>query len=92
MANAEKMSIALTPEMADMVREAVKTGDYASTSEVVREALRDWKQRRSLRADAIEDIRRLWEEGVASGPGRLADIDAVNAEARRRSTRKRRTA
>jgi antitoxin ParD1/3/4 len=92
MANAEKMSIALTPEMADMVREAVKTGDYASTSEVVREALRDWKVRRGLRADAIEDIRRLWEEGLASGPGRLADIDAVKAEARRRSTRKRRTA
>lgn len=43
MASVEKLSIALTHEMADEVRAAVDSGDYASSSEVIREALRDWR-------------------------------------------------
>ena len=42
MANVEKMSIALTPEMAAAGRAAVENGEYVSSSAVVREALRDW--------------------------------------------------
>ena len=41
MANVEKISIALPADMATLVRNAVETGDYASSSEVIREALRD---------------------------------------------------
>ena len=41
MATVEKLSIALTPEMVKEVRMAVKNGEYASSSEVIREALRD---------------------------------------------------
>lgn len=48
MASVEKLSIALTHEMADEVRTAVKSGDYASSSEVIREALRDWRRKRAL--------------------------------------------
>ncbi len=84
MANVEKLSIALTPEMAGLVRRAVESGEYASTSEVVREALREWKQRRALRQQDIEELRRLWEEGLASGPGRFEDMESIKAEARRR--------
>jgi len=84
MANVEKVSIALTPEMLAVVREAVESGEYASSSEVVREALRDWKRRRALEMKEVEDLRRLWEEGMASGPGRFADMAAIKAEARRR--------
>ena len=84
MANVEKISIALTPEMAGLVRRAVESGEYASTSEVVREALREWKQRRALRQQDIEELRRLWDESLASGPGRFEDIEAIKAEARRR--------
>jgi antitoxin ParD1/3/4 len=84
MANVEKLSIALTPEMAGLVRQAVASGEYATTSEVVREALREWKQRRALQPRDIEELRLLWEEGLASGPGRFEDMDAVKAEARRR--------
>jgi antitoxin ParD1/3/4 len=84
MANVEKLSIALTPEMAGLVRRAVESGEYASTSEVVREALREWKQRRTLRQQDIEELRRLWEEGLASGPGRFEDVESIKAEARRR--------
>jgi putative addiction module CopG family antidote len=43
MSKLEKLSISLTPELASLVRRAVADGDYASTSEVIREALGDWK-------------------------------------------------
>ncbi|MCP4563231.1 MAG: type II toxin-antitoxin system ParD family antitoxin [Bosea sp.] len=67
MAQVEKVSIAVTPEMAAMLRRAVASGDYASSSEVVREALRDWKERRTLRSEAVAELRKLWDEGLASG-------------------------
>ena len=44
----QKISIALPPAMVDLVRNAVDRGEYASSSEVIREALRDWHQKRSL--------------------------------------------
>lgn len=84
MAHVEKVSVALTPEMLAVVREAVKSGEYASSSEVMREALRDWNRRRALERKEVEELRRIWEEGLASGPGRLADMAAIKAEARRR--------
>src|SRR5277367_6254584 len=68
MANVEKISIALPADMATLVRNAVETGDYASSSEVIREALREWKARRAARSGAISEIRRLWDEGIKSGP------------------------
>lgn len=63
MSQVEKVSVALTAELADKVRDAVRSGDYASASEVVRHALRDWASDREQRAR----IRRLWAEGLASG-------------------------
>jgi antitoxin ParD1/3/4 len=84
MANVEKVSVALTPEMLAFVREAVESGEYASSSEVMREALRVWKRRRALEKKEVEELRRLWDEGLESGPGRLADMAAIKAEARRR--------
>jgi antitoxin ParD1/3/4 len=81
MAGVEKVSVALTPEMAAMVREVVAAGEYASASEVMREALRDWKQRRSERANAIAKLGRLWDEGLASG----AAVDGEEAFTRIRS-------
>lgn len=73
----EKISISLTNEHAQLLQDAVKSGDYASSSEVVREALREWKSRHLLG--------RLWDEGLASGsaePG--LDMAEIKAEARRR--------
>lgn len=84
MSNVEKLSIALTPEMARLVRGAVESGEYASNSEVVREALRAWEQRRALQQQDVEELRRLWGEGLASSPGGFHDIAAIKAEARRR--------
>jgi antitoxin ParD1/3/4 len=74
----------LTPELAAAVRAAVASGEYVSSNEVVREALRDWQLRRALHQKDLEELRRLWKEGTDSGPGPLADMQAIKAEARRR--------
>ncbi len=67
MANVEKVSVALTPEMAAMMRQVVEAGEYASASEVMREALRDWRLHRMQREQAVEELRRQWDQGIASG-------------------------
>ena len=84
MAHVEKLSIALTPEMAAVVRQCVESGEYASSSEVIREALRDWKLKRSLQQNELAELRGLWQAGLASGPGHFADMNAIKAEARQR--------
>ena len=66
MGTVQKLSIALTPELAASVREAVDSGDYASASEIVREALRAWREARRERA-LIAEVRALVAEGDASG-------------------------
>lgn len=68
MSNVEKLSVAVTPEMASLMREVVEAGEYASTSEVVRAALRDWEYRRKQRELALQELRRLIQEGIDSGP------------------------
>ncbi len=66
----EKISIALPPEMIALVRKAVETGEYASSSEVVRDALRDWTYKRQLQQRGIEELRQLWKDARADNtPG-----------------------
>lgn len=84
MSNVEKVSIALTPEMAAVVRQAVESGEYASSSEVVREALREWKLKRTLLQSDIDELRRLWAEGLESGRGAMHSVSAIKQEARKR--------
>lgn len=62
MPNIEKISIALPQEMVALVRKAVDTGEYASSSEVVRDALRDWTEKRSLRQAGIKELRKVWRQ------------------------------
>jgi antitoxin ParD1/3/4 len=78
MSNAQKVSVALTPEIVSMLREAVETREYTSTSEVVREALRHWKQRRTAHELDVVELRKLWNEGLASGPSGDAEPASGN--------------
>jgi antitoxin ParD1/3/4 len=64
MPNVEKISIALPPEMVSMVREAVEAGEYSSSSEVVREALREWSHKRSLREKGLDELRRVRQQAL----------------------------
>jgi antitoxin ParD1/3/4 len=74
MSNVQKVSVALTPEMIAMLKDAVDTGEYTSTSEVVRDALRTWKAHRTAHEMNAEELRRLWKEGIASGPSAEGDM------------------
>lgn len=80
MANVEKISVALPPEMVGLLREAVASGEYASASEVIRDAMRDWKLKRKIAELDVDDLRRLVQEGVESGPA--VDADTVFARLR----------
>ena len=84
MANVEKISVALTADMVSIVRQAVASGDYASASEVVRDALREWQLKRAVDRDVVEQLRRLWDEGLASGAAEPLDMAALKREARAR--------
>ena len=82
MATVEKISIALTKDIAALVREAVETGEYASTSEVIRDALRDWKLKRAARGEQLAELKRLWQVGIVSGSAGTLDMEAIKREAR----------
>jgi len=71
MSNVQKVSVALTPEFMALLKEAVETGEYTSASEVIRDALRHWKERRTHQDMSAEELRDLWREGIESGPGRF---------------------
>jgi antitoxin ParD1/3/4 len=74
MANAEKISIALPREMVAILRQAVDTGEYASSSEVVRDALRDWTHKRRLREQGVAELRQVWQAALRNTtPGVSAD-------------------
>jgi antitoxin ParD1/3/4 len=68
MSKIEKISIAITRAQHAKIKAAVGRGDYASTSEVIRTALRAWELKEELRRIEGERIGRLWDEGIASGP------------------------
>ncbi len=74
MGTVEKISVALPPDMVTLVRDAVESGEYASASEVIREALRAWKFRRKVETLEADELRDLLREGAESGPGIDADL------------------
>ena len=64
MANVERLSISLSEDLAEMVRGAVAAGGYTSSSEVIREALRDWKRKQAARDADIERLREAVQAGI----------------------------
>jgi antitoxin ParD1/3/4 len=88
MAEIQKVSVALTSEQVLSLKAAVETGEYATTSEIVREAIRDWQQKRDLRQEEIRWLREAWDKGKASGPPAPLDFDEFRREARERVKRR----
>jgi antitoxin ParD1/3/4 len=72
MSNVEKISVSLPREMIDYMRESVEHGYYASTSEVLREAVRDWQRKEvvrryeNLKPKSFADLKRMVQEGIDS--------------------------
>ena len=84
MPDIQKISVALTGEQLAALKAAVETGEYATTSEIIREAIRDWQFKRELRQEDIKRLRHLWDEGKASGPAKPLDIERTLAAAKAR--------
>ncbi len=82
MSNVEKISVALTTQQAAMLRDAVGTGAYATTSEIIREAVRDWSAKWEARQADTRRLSELWNEGKASGRPTAIDFDKLREEAR----------
>lgn len=68
MPTAERMTITMPAEMAEILRQTVAAGEYASTSEVVRAALREWSRNRDDERRDLEALRAAIQAGLASGP------------------------
>jgi antitoxin ParD1/3/4 len=63
----EKITISPPGEMVAEIRAAVAAGEFSSTSEVVRDALRRWRRARTVIALGDDELRRLGTEGRDSG-------------------------
>ena len=64
--------------MVHIVRSAVATGEYASSSEVIRDALRDWTYKRSLRQQGISELRRVWQEALNDKTSGISADDVLD--------------
>ena len=72
----ERLTITLPADMAGLIKGAVNDGGYASTSEVIREALRDWKLKRDLQLQQLAALRADIGRGLADvAGGRLVSYD-----------------
>jgi antitoxin ParD1/3/4 len=74
----ERMTITLPSDMAAEVKGAVEGGDYASSSEVVREALRDWKLKRAMQLQELALLKADIDRGLTDlVEGRVQKFDAA---------------
>jgi antitoxin ParD1/3/4 len=74
------LTISLSAQQIARLHDAVASGAYASNSEVLRDALRLWEQHQELRALEINRLKRAYDEGMASGEGRVIDAGSLLAE------------
>jgi antitoxin ParD1/3/4 len=76
MSTIERMTVTMPADMAALIKAAVDAGDYASTSEVVRDALRQWKIRRAIQMQEIAALKSDIDKGLADvAAGRVKDFD-----------------
>lgn len=95
MAAIQRLTITLPNDMAILLRDAVEEGNYASTSEVVREALRDWKLKRELQSHKMRALKADIDRGisdVAGGRTREFNADRIIQRGRKISAQRRRSA
>jgi antitoxin ParD1/3/4 len=85
MADNEQMTITLPSELAAMVEGFVASGDYVSSSDLIGEALRDWKSRNSTRLRELQSLRADIDKGLVDiAEGRVRNVDRARIVARGR--------
>jgi antitoxin ParD1/3/4 len=75
-----KRSIELTPDLSSALDNAVASGRYVSIDAVINDALKIWTKREASKAESVEYLRALVQEGIDSGPGRTIDFEELKAE------------
>jgi len=85
MAEFEKLSVLLPAELVRSVRKAVDGERYTVESDVLIEALQDWEVKQRLRAEKLDRLRVLIQEGIDSGFAALApdEFEKLKNEGRR---------
>ena len=79
MSTVERLTVTMPADMAAVVKAAVDGGDFTSTSEVVREALRDWKAKRAIQLLELTALKSDIDKGLADvAAGRLLDFDSAD--------------
>jgi antitoxin ParD1/3/4 len=76
--------LTLPDDLAAEISAAVARGEYASETEALLGAVEEWRAQRSVEPIGLEELRRLVQEGMDSGPGAFASFEDIRAEARRR--------
>ena len=84
MPDVQKVSVALTSEQLLSLKAAVEAGEYATTSEIVREAIRDWQFKREMRREDVRRLREAWDQGKTSGAANPLDFEELRRDARQR--------
>lgn len=69
------LTVSLSPSQEARFQTAVESGTYSSDEEIVREALRLWEVAEDQRLTSSNTLKRAYEEGMASGPGRVVDVE-----------------
>lgn len=67
MSKLERITVTLPQEMAAKLRTAVRSGEYATSSEVVREALRAWNAEQDRKSAEDSEIRKILDRARAGG-------------------------
>lgn len=78
MQSAEKISITLPPDMLQTIRDAVASGEYGSTSEALRDAVRTWHRQRLEDAERLAVLRARAQASLAD-PRPSLTTDEVDA-------------
>lgn len=79
MSKLERITVTMPEEMAAKLRAAVESGEYATTSEIVRETVRAWVSERDREEADNAAIRVLLDKARASG---VVPADEVFARVR----------
>ncbi|MBU1212315.1 MAG: type II toxin-antitoxin system ParD family antitoxin [Alphaproteobacteria bacterium] len=87
----ERLTITLTSDLAARVKAAVETGNYASASEVMRQALRDWEMAEARRQAELAALRADVNVGldqIAAGKSRPFNAERIVKAGKRIAAKK----
>lgn len=78
------VTVSLSAELAEFVDSKVASGEFASQSDVLAEALKLLQQRDAHNEPSLTSLQDAWKSGLESGDFQALDFSALKAEARTR--------